>query len=136
MTSKVIYVINAVHRGAFFQFPFRWIYYCHSRKFAGEENEKTHRCAVLQSKKQVLRAYCPAIYCEMGSVSSQPRSLALSSVYVCEVPCLSGKASSVSQLRMLLHQECTIMEIKKACSEHKHNNEKNDDNNKEMHCFH
>ena len=27
------------------------------------------------------------------------------------------------------------MEIKKACSEHKHNNEKNDDNNKEMHCI-
>ena len=39
-----------------------------------------------------------------------------------------GSAQSV---RMLLHQECTIMEIKKACSEHKHNNEKNDDNNKE-----
>ena len=30
------------HRGAFCQFPFRWIYYCHSTKSTG----KTHLCAV------------------------------------------------------------------------------------------
>ena len=38
----------------------------------------------------------------------------------------TGGARNAILGRMLLHQECTIMEIKKACSEHKHNNEKND----------
>ena len=35
-----------MHRGAFCQFPFRWIYYCHSSKFTGKETGKTHLCAV------------------------------------------------------------------------------------------
>ena len=35
-----------VHRGAFCQFPFRWIYYCHSNKSTREESGKTHLCAV------------------------------------------------------------------------------------------
>ena len=37
---------NAVHRGAFFQFLFRWIHYCHSSKSTGKETGKTHLCAV------------------------------------------------------------------------------------------
>ena len=36
-----------VHRGAFFQFLFRWIHYCHSSKSTGKETGKTHLCAVL-----------------------------------------------------------------------------------------
>ena len=36
----------AVHRCAFYQFPFQLIYYRHSSKSTGEENDKTHLCAV------------------------------------------------------------------------------------------
>ena len=35
-----------VHRGAFFQFPFRWIYYYGSNKSTGKESGKTHLCAL------------------------------------------------------------------------------------------
>ena len=34
-----------LHRGVFCQFPFRWIYYCHSSKSTGKETGKTHLCA-------------------------------------------------------------------------------------------
>ena len=37
---------SRLHRGAFCQFPFRWIYYCHSSKSTGTETGKTHICAV------------------------------------------------------------------------------------------
>ena len=37
---------NAVHKGAFWQFTFRWIYYCHSSESTGNETGKTHLCAV------------------------------------------------------------------------------------------
>ena len=37
-----------LHRGAFCQFPFRWIYYCHSSKFTGKETGKTHLCALVE----------------------------------------------------------------------------------------
>ena len=37
---------TSVHRGAFCQFLFRWIYYCHSSKSSGKETGKTHLCAV------------------------------------------------------------------------------------------
>ena len=37
----------AVHRGAFCQFPFRWIYYYGSNKFTGKETEKMHLCAMV-----------------------------------------------------------------------------------------
>ena len=30
--------IHTLHRGAFCQSPFRWIYYCHSSKLTGKEN--------------------------------------------------------------------------------------------------
>ena len=36
-----------LHRGAFCQFPFRWVYYCHSSKSTGKETGKTHLCALL-----------------------------------------------------------------------------------------
>ena len=36
----------AVHRGAFCQFSFRWIYYYSSNKYTGKETGKTHLCAV------------------------------------------------------------------------------------------
>ena len=32
-----------MHRGAFCQFPFRWIYYCHSSKFTRKETGKMYR---------------------------------------------------------------------------------------------
>ena len=37
---------SAVHRDAFCQFPFRWIYYCHSSKPTGKETGKMHLCAL------------------------------------------------------------------------------------------
>ena len=37
---------HEVHRGAFFAFPFRWIYYCHSSKSTGKETGKTHLFAL------------------------------------------------------------------------------------------
>ena len=36
-----------VHRSAFCQFPFWWIYYCHSSKSTGKETGKTHVCATV-----------------------------------------------------------------------------------------
>jgi hypothetical protein len=36
---------RTLHRYAFCQFPFRWIYYCHSSKSTGKETEKTYLCA-------------------------------------------------------------------------------------------
>ena len=44
--------VNAVHRGAIFQFPFRWIYYYGSNKSTGKETGKTHLCAL--GRKQGL----------------------------------------------------------------------------------
>ena len=38
-----------VHRGAFCQFPLRWIYYCHSSKSTGKETGKMHLCALANS---------------------------------------------------------------------------------------
>ena len=42
----LIFPIWTVHRGAFCQFHFRWIYYCHSSKLTGKKIGKTHLCAV------------------------------------------------------------------------------------------
>ena len=50
----VIIHITPLHRGAFCQFPFRWIYYCHSSKSIGMETGKTHLCALC---KALFRAY-------------------------------------------------------------------------------
>ena len=40
---------NPLHRGAFCQFPFRWIYYYSSNKSTGKKTGKTHLCAQLCS---------------------------------------------------------------------------------------
>ena len=45
---------NAVHRGAFCQFIFRWIYYCHSSKSTGKETGKMHLCAVAVGNSSIL----------------------------------------------------------------------------------
>ena len=37
-----------LHKGAFFQFLFRWIHYCHSSKSTGKETGKTHLCALVE----------------------------------------------------------------------------------------
>ena len=37
---------TALHRGAFCQFPFWWIYYYGSNKSIGKETGKTHLCAM------------------------------------------------------------------------------------------
>ena len=39
---------SALHRGAFCQFLFRWIDYCHSSKTTRKETGKTHPCALTQ----------------------------------------------------------------------------------------
>ena len=39
-----------LHRGAFCQFPFRWIYYYGSNKTTGKETGKTHLCALVSMK--------------------------------------------------------------------------------------
>ena len=47
--DKIIHasaVSSALHSGAFCQFPFLWIHYCHSRKSTGKETGKTHLCAL------------------------------------------------------------------------------------------
>ena len=35
-----------MHRDSFFQFPFRWIYFCHSNKSTGKQTGKGHLCTV------------------------------------------------------------------------------------------
>ena len=46
-TSKSPFEINkAVHRSAFCQFPFRWIFYYGSNKSTRKETGKMHLCAV------------------------------------------------------------------------------------------
>ena len=50
LKSSILYVslcILALHKGAFFQFSFRWIYYCHSSKSTGKETGKTHLCEMV-----------------------------------------------------------------------------------------
>ena len=46
-------VTTALHRSAFCQFPFRWIYYCHSIKSTGKETGKMYLCALLHNSFSV-----------------------------------------------------------------------------------
>ena len=46
-TCALRYLTALVHRGAFCQFLFRWIYYYDSTKSTGKETDKTYLCAVL-----------------------------------------------------------------------------------------
>ena len=41
-----------VHKGAFRQFSFRLIYYCHSSESTGKETGKTYLCAVFWQEKR------------------------------------------------------------------------------------
>ena len=52
---KVLLVLEfrPVHRGAFCQFPFRWIYYYGSNKSTGKKTGKTHLCAVIVTFRTV-----------------------------------------------------------------------------------
>ena len=54
-----LFEVTTVHRGAFCQFPFQWIYYYGSNKSTGKETGKMHLCAVqwlgwnfIESKKE------------------------------------------------------------------------------------
>ena len=40
------FIQSQQHRDAFCQFPFWWIYYCHSSKSTGKETVKMHLCAL------------------------------------------------------------------------------------------
>ena len=56
---------QALHRGAFCQFPFRWIYFYGSNKSTGKETGKTHLCAMMywwrprwvSDKKYQMKSY-------------------------------------------------------------------------------
>ena len=43
---EIVWCSGAFHRGAFCQFPFRWIYYYGSNKSTGKEIGKMHLCAL------------------------------------------------------------------------------------------
>ena len=46
-----------LHIGAFLQFPFRWIYCCHTSKSTGKETGRTHLCGLpktAQDRKFIL----------------------------------------------------------------------------------
>ena len=45
-----------MHRGAFCQFPFRWIYFYGSNKFTGKETGKMHLCTMFE--KYFSRYFC------------------------------------------------------------------------------
>ena len=45
-TNSLALTNTPLHRGAFCQFPFRWIYYYGSNKSTGKETDKTHLCAL------------------------------------------------------------------------------------------
>ena len=52
MKAAVVDIASlSVHRGAFCQFLFLWIYYYGSNKFTGKETGKMHLCAVVQYLK-------------------------------------------------------------------------------------
>ena len=59
--DSTTYKCPTMHRGAFCQFPFRWIYYCHISKSTGKESGKTNLCAMypvqIQSGLQMLPFY-------------------------------------------------------------------------------
>ena len=52
------------HRGAFCQFLFRWIYYCHNSESTGNETGKTHLCVQWFIRKRNTSTY------EIGTLAS------------------------------------------------------------------
>jgi hypothetical protein len=64
--------IPPLHRGAFYQFPFWWIYYSGSNKSTGKETGKTHLCALLS--KSALRCWMyPTAQITLSPTPSHPR---------------------------------------------------------------
>ena len=60
-----------MHRGAFCQFLFRWIYYCHISKSTGKETGKTHFCALYRVlsyyyNKYIFSEYIMSFLCVTG----------------------------------------------------------------------
>ena len=53
MCKRQIVWVKPMHRGAFCQFPFWWIYYYGSNKSTGKETGKTHNCAMADKPKSV-----------------------------------------------------------------------------------
>ena len=51
-SQNCIKIYNTVHRYAFCQSSFRWIYYYSSNKSTGKETGKTHLCAVFKKVRQ------------------------------------------------------------------------------------
>ena len=45
----------SLHRGAFCQFIFWWIYYCYNSKCTGKETGKTHFCALHCTAFPIIR---------------------------------------------------------------------------------
>ena len=41
-------IVDPLHRDAFCQFTFRWIYYCYSSKSTGQKTGKTHLCELYE----------------------------------------------------------------------------------------
>ena len=56
LTYRKVASSRPVHRGAFCQFPFRWIYYYGSIKSTGKKTGKTHLCAVYNSILRFAKA--------------------------------------------------------------------------------
>ena len=50
LPKRHVYTFKPVHRGAFCQFPFRWIYYYGSNKSTVKEIGKMYLCVVQQSR--------------------------------------------------------------------------------------
>ena len=78
------------HRYASCQFPFRWIYYCHSSKSTGKETNKTHfcgpvyclqLCGTLVFEARIFLKLCP-IY--VGPVMILVRDMKTSSSPFCD----------------------------------------------------
>ena len=50
----IVNLFYLLHSGAFCQFPFWWIYYCHSSYSTGKETGKTHLCVLVTTEMHVL----------------------------------------------------------------------------------
>ena len=62
--SKFQYFFTPLHRGAFCQFLFRWIYYCHSNKSTGKVTGKTHLCALCHLYiKRFKKKHLQCLFC-------------------------------------------------------------------------
>ena len=65
---KLFSVDATLHRSAFCEFPFQWIYYCHSSKSTEKEIGKTHLCVLFGKKNHVSKR--PTVY-KTGAKTTQ-----------------------------------------------------------------